>query len=166
MTEFVYNDGGREIAGFKGMANDCVCRSIAIVTRKPYREIYNLINEIAKSERIGKRKRTKSSARSGVYSATHRKVMKHLGFEWVPTMKIGTGCKVHLHPNELPKGRLVISVSKHVTAMINGVVHDTYNPCRPIQVTYRNETLAPNQWTWDGMLFTETRCVYGYYIKL
>lgn len=57
-------------------------------------------------------------------------------------MSIGTGCKVHLTSNELPAGRLIVKVSKHLTAVINGVVHDTHDPSR------------------EG-----TRCVYGYYIK-
>lgn len=43
--EFVYNDGGRSEAGFKGTTGDCVCRAIAIATQRPYKEIYDLINE-------------------------------------------------------------------------------------------------------------------------
>ena len=64
--EFRWDDGGRAAAGFKGEADDCVCRSIAIATGKDYQEVYDALNEIAKSERIGKRKRKKSSAREGV----------------------------------------------------------------------------------------------------
>ena len=164
-TEFAYNDGGREKAGFKGSANDCVCRSIAIATGIPYMEVYGLINDLAANERTGKRKKGKSHARLGVYKQTIRKVMNHLGWKWIPTMQVGSGCQVHLHPNELPKGNLVVSVSKHVTAMIDGVVHDTYNPCRPFAVTHRGETPESNQWVEGGSLYTETRCVYGYYIK-
>ena len=33
---FIYNDGGRLEAGFKGKANDCVARSIAIATGVTY----------------------------------------------------------------------------------------------------------------------------------
>jgi len=136
------NDGGREAAGYKGVAGDCVCRAIAIATEKSYQEVYDLINSFAENERKGKRKRGKSSARNGVYKATIRKVMEKLGWEWVPTMFIGQGCKVHLTPNELPKGRLVVSVSKHTTCVIDGVLNDTYDCSR------------------NG-----TRCVYGYFIK-
>ena len=165
MTEFKYNDGGRERAGFKGSADDCVCRSIAIATGKPYREIYDLINKYAQRERTGKRKRSKSTARTGVYKQTHRKVMEHLGWKWVPTMQIGSGCRVHLHPNELPKGKLVVSVSKHLTAMIDGVIHDTYNPSRVMVNTYRGEKAKSNQWIEDSRIYSEIRCVYGYYVK-
>ena len=66
--------------------------------------------------------------------------MKELGFEWVPTMQVGKGCKVHLKADELPKGKLIVSVSKHYTAVVDGVIYDTHDCSR-----------------------NETRCVYGYY---
>ena len=140
--DFVFDDGGREAAGFKGKTGDCVCRAIAIATEMPYKEVYDLINETAKSERASKRKRGKSSARTGVYIGTIRKVMERLGWKWHPTMDIGKGCTVHLRKDELPSGRLVVSVSRHEVAVIDGVVHDTYDCTR------------------DG-----SRCVYGYYAK-
>ena len=37
---FQFDNGGREAAGFKGRAGDCVCRSIAIASGRPYAEIY------------------------------------------------------------------------------------------------------------------------------
>ena len=43
-------------------------------------------------------------------------------------MAIGSACKVHLRANELPAGRLVFSVSKHMVAVIDGVIHDTSDP--------------------------------------
>jgi hypothetical protein len=57
-------------------------------------------------------------------------------------MNIGRGCRVHLKTDELPAGRLIVPCSKHTTAVIDGVIHDTYDPSRH-----------------------ETRCVYGYFIK-
>jgi hypothetical protein len=51
------------------------------------------------------------------------------GFVWTPTMGIGTGCTVHLRAGELPLGRLVVSISRHYTAVIDGVVWDTIDPC-------------------------------------
>lgn len=138
--KFNYNDGGREEAGFKGKTGDCVCRAIAIAAELPYIEVYNLINEFAKSERTGKRKKGVSKARNGVYIQTARKVLKHLGWKFVPT--IGTGCTVHLRDGELPMGRIICNVSRHFTAVIDGVINDTYDCSR------------------DG-----NRCVYGYFVK-
>jgi hypothetical protein len=137
---FVFDDGGRARAGFKGRSGDCVCRSIAIATGRPYLEIYEALNEIARSERTGKRKKGRSSARDGVYKPTLRRFMASMGWVWTPTMQIGQGCKVHLRRNELPRGRLIVNVSRHTTAVIDHVVHDTHDPTR------------------GG-----TRCVYGFY---
>lgn len=138
---FMHDDGGRAAAGFKGRAGDCACRAVAIATGKPYREVYDALNALGAMERTGKRKRGKSSARSGVYGNTLRKYLTSLGFTWVPTMKVGQGCKVHLRADELPSGRLVVFLSKHFAAVIDGVLHDTYEDTR------------------GG-----TRCVYGYFV--
>lgn len=139
---FVQNDGGRAAAGFKGEAGDCVCRAIAIATGRPYAEVYEALNALGKSERTGKRKRSKSSARTGVYKPTIRRYMEFIGWTWHSTMAIGQGCKVHLRADELPAGRLVVSVSRHTVAVIDGVIHDTHDPSR------------------GG-----SRCVYGYFSK-
>lgn len=139
---FIQDDGGRSLAGYKGSTGDCLCRAAAIASEQPYAEIYYLINAEANRERRVKRKRGKSSARTGVHKATAQRVMAALGFEWVPTMAIGLGCTVHMRPGELPMGRLVVSLSRHFAAVIDGIVYDTYDPCR------------------DG-----SRCVYGYWIK-
>lgn len=140
--KFIYNDGGRAAAGYKGNAGDCCARAIAIVTGTPYQEVYDAVNAAGIGERVGKRKRGVSNARTGVYKKTVRKLMESLGWIWHPTMAIGQGCKVHLRAEELPAGRLVVTVSKHYTSVIDGVIHDTFDPSR------------------GG-----TRCVYGYYSK-
>ena len=137
-----YNDGGRAAAGFVGGAGDCVTRSIAIATGVPYREVYDALNALAVNERRGKRKRGVSNARTGVYMPIVRRYMATLGWQWTPTMHIGSGCKVHLRDGELPTGRLVVSVSKHTTAVLDGVIHDTHDPQRDTG-----------------------RCVYGYFSK-
>lgn len=40
-------------------------------------------------------------------------------------MAVGTRCRVHLRDGELPGGGLVVKVSRHLAAVIDGVVHDT-----------------------------------------
>lgn len=139
-----YSDGGRVDAGYKGSTGDCVVRSIAIATGLPYQQVYDMANEYASKERISKRRKRKgrSSARTGVYKATCRRIMEALGWRWTPTMHIGSGCTVHLREGELPMGRLIVACSKHWTAVIDGVIHDNHDPAR------------------EG-----TRCVYGYWEK-
>ena len=57
-------------------------------------------------------------------------------------MFIGQGCKIHLRQGELPMGKLIVSVSRHLVAVINGTINDTYDCSRDA-----------------------TRCVYGYWQK-
>lgn len=141
MIQWEFDDGGRADAGFKGSAGDCAVRAIAITTGLVYKDIYDEINRLATRERTGKRKRTISNARTGVHRVTMHRLMTSLGAEWVPTMGIGTGCTVHVSQDELPGGRLILNLSKHFTAVIDGVLRDTHDCSR------------------DG-----TRCVYGYWI--
>lgn len=139
MNTWVFDDGGREDAGYKGIAGDCVCRAFAIATEKPYDEIYALINSIGKSHKH--KNGDCSSARNGVFKDDTRRVAEALGMRWIPTMTIGSGCKTHLKSDELPSGRIVCNCSKHCVAVIDGIVHDTYDSTR------------------EG-----TRCVYGYWV--
>ena len=76
-------------------------------------------------------------------------------------MGIGTGCTVHLVADELPKGRIICVVSKHWTAMIDGVINDIYNPQREVhcsETTYVDgKEVVTNS--------IQRRCVYGYWTK-
>jgi len=156
----VRDDGGRASYGYKGTApGDCVCRSIAIVTGRPYVEIYARLNQGSSDER-GSRGAT---ARSGIRTTRKwfKDLMKELGFEWVPCMGIGTGAKVHLWGGELPMGRLVVKVSRHLTAVIDGVIHDTFDPQRDVHIMDFNGANSS-----DDPRVTHRvarRCVYGYW---
>ena len=142
--EFVLNDGGRAEAGFKGKAGDCVARAIAIASGLPYTEVYNALAQGTGNQPAGKRGKRPATANQGITVGRKwfKDYMASIGFVWTPTMGIGTGCKVHLIDGELPMGRLVVSVSKHYTSVIDGVVNDTWNPQR-----------------------STGRCVYGYWKK-
>jgi hypothetical protein len=142
---FQYNDGGRAAAGYKGHTGDCVARAVAIAADMPYEEVYQRLA----SGNAGQRKTRRSGHATGKRTAAHgintrRKwfhdFMESLGFTWVATMGIGSGCKVHLAAAELPRGRLIVALSKHYAAVIDGVLHDTYDCHR-----------------------AGTRCVYGYW---
>lgn len=127
LETYKFNHGG-----WKGpKRGDCVMRAISIATEKPYEEIFNGLLIWAKEA-----KDLPDSKK------VYKPFLHALGWKWKPTMGIGTGCKVHLKASELPKGRIICSVSKHLVAVIDGVIHDTYNPSR-----------------------NETRCVYGYFYK-
>jgi len=136
-----YNDGGRAAAGYKGAANDCVVRAIAIATEQAYQTVYDALNNRAIDE-CPRKGRQRSDSRTGVWRRTYQTYLESLGWVWTPTMAIGQGCTVHLRSTELPSGRLVVAVSKHLTAMVDGVGYDTVDPSR-----------------------SGTRCVYGYYFR-
>lgn len=124
-----YDDGGRVEAGFKGKTGDCVTRAIAIAGKWAYQDIYDELNELAQIERPRKG-RSRSTARTGVFKSTIRRYFDYHGWLWTPTMSIGSGTTVHLREGELPMGRLVVSASRHLVAVLDGVAHDIHDPCR------------------------------------
>jgi hypothetical protein len=124
-----FNDGGRSKYFNAPNVGDCVCRAIAIATNKDYKEVYTAIKKV-----------TKENPRNGLSKRATKKICEFYGGKWVATMTIGSGCKTHLKESELPMGRLVCSLSGHVTCVIDGVINDTYDCSRG-----------------------ETRCVYGYW---
>jgi hypothetical protein len=171
VSGFVCNDGGRAGAGFKGKAGDCVARSIAIASGLPYAEVYAALAAGAGSQRVAKGRKTKgASARNGINTGRKwfKDYMRSIGATWHPTMRIGSGCTVHLSADELPSGRLVVAVSKHYTAMLDGVIHDTHDP------RDRGTTVYPENFQGDipkaaqklasgGWAYSPQRCVYGYW---
>lgn len=146
--KYEYNDGGRS-EHFKGNAGDCVVRAIAIASGLPYMKVYldlkhnNSLYAESHRDRVAKRIQKKgTSARDGSNKKVYRDYILSLGFEWIPTMQIGSGCYVHLNEGELPMGTIIARVSRHLVAVVGGVMQDTHDPSR------------------GG-----SRCVYGYYKK-
>jgi hypothetical protein len=137
---FVYSDGGRKAAGFKGYTGDCSTRAIAIATERPYVEVYDALTALGKLCRHRKGKECR--ARTGVCKKVLHRYMAMEGWTWTPTMSIGSGTRVHMAPGELPTEdrHLIVALSRHLVAVIDGVVHDHSDVSR------------------DG-----TRAVYGYW---
>lgn len=142
---FKFDDGGRAAAGFKGLAGDCVIRSIAIACQVSYEDVYEQLTADLRKAKATARARSKASRypttpRDGTPMPVIHDHMRRAGWVWHPTMRVGEGTTVHLADGELPAGRLVVRCSKHLTAVVDGVIHDTHDPGR------------------DG-----TRAVYGYW---
>lgn len=137
MIKFCYNDGGRKKSGFKGETGDCVVRAISIATGIPYMTVY-------KDMAIGMKSLTgHRTARSGVNRTVYQPYLEALGWSWFPKMKIGQGCKVHLNSDELPSGKIIVRLSKHLATVIDHTLQDTHDGSR------------------NG-----TRCVYGFFQKV
>lgn len=141
--QIIHNVGGRS-EYFKGSAGDCVTRAIAISFGMDYKEVYDELTARQKhfiantrSKKFGKA----GTARNGIYKEVYNPYLEELGAEWTALMGIGTGCQVHVHPEELPsEGTYILSLSKHLSVWKDGAIHDTSDPSR------------------NG-----TRCVYGYW---
>lgn len=131
--DWVYDDGGRS-KYFKGETGDCVVRAIAIATEQDYKAVYDDLAAMHNA-RYGTK-----SARNGTHRDDIKKYMADRGWKWHATMGIGTGCTTHLRDGELPGGRVMCSLSRHIATVVDGVLHDTYDSTR------------------GG-----TRCVYGYW---
>ena len=147
---FKYNDGGRAEAGFTGNACDCVVRAIAIATGRPYKDVYRDISILHAKAAKGRGlvaariRRVGISPDNGSYRNVYNDYIIRQGFKWVSCMDICTGCVVHVREYELPENEtLILRLSKHLVAVVNGEINDTHDPSR------------------DG-----SRCVYGYYIKV
>lgn len=139
---WVFNDGGRSTY-FVGSAGDCVTRAIAIGAGLDYRAVYDDLAErmAGLAPVAGRPNRGKRSARNGIPRAVYVNYLARLGWDWHPTMTIGSGCRVHLAVDEVPmSGRVIVRLSRHLTTVVDGVVHDTHDPGR------------------NG-----TRCCYGYW---
>ena len=137
MSAWVYDDGGRSEAGYKAdTTGDCAVRAVAIATEQDYRETYNALRR--KQKAMG----YTWDIRKGVWKETMHAYMADLGWTWTPKMRPGQRERTHVKASELPAGRLVLSLSRHYLAFVDGVAHDTYDPTR------------------DG-----SRTVYGYWSK-
>jgi hypothetical protein len=173
----VYNDGGRAKAGYVGRTGDCVARAIAIATEQPYQVVYDALAHGNVTQRRSKHTRKSHRAKTAARGITvqrkwFKEYMQSLGWVWTPTMGIGTGCTVHLVANELPAGRLVVSLSRHYTAVVDKVIHDTYDcssrgvtvypPSTPLNELPKLARKLSNN---GGWVYEPQRCVYGYWSK-
>ena len=130
--KWVYDDGGRSKYFKAGNVRDCCVRAVANATGIDYKEIYDAFKVLNNGK----------SCRNGTPKKVYKKYIESLGYKWIPTMQIGSGCKVHLKEDELPKGTLIVSTAKHLTCVKDGVIYDTF----------------------DCTYGTDDRCVYGYWV--
>jgi hypothetical protein len=143
---FVKDDGGRSRSGIAyggkdDRVGDCVARAIAIATQRPYREVHDALTlatvryvASAESEKSdwGRWARRKGGVRAfhadhGVVNVVSGPYLKSLGWKYTSTKELPRGKGVHLRADELPPGRLIVDIHRHLCAVINGVIHDTFD---------------------------------------
>ena len=124
--EWMNDDGGRAAAGYEP-EGDCVIRAIAVATEKPYVEVREALKKEASA--YAKRYprahdgRSIKRSRNGGYNAKGAYVgyLKSLGWEYTEPKD------TYLRADMLPPGRLVVLVNRHAVAVIDGIIHDSYD---------------------------------------
>lgn len=125
MRQVRLHDGGRFAAGYKGLADDCVCRALAIALQRKYEDVYREIALVAKENG-----HKGYSARKGMPKELTAVVMNHFGFTWVPLIIPRRQARPKLASAELPSGRIICKVSRHVCAVVDQVIWDNHDPQR------------------------------------
>lgn len=109
--KYQYNDGGRSAFFDTPGNNDCVTRALAIATGLTYLEVWDGVTA------TGTRN---PSGRVRTQCAEFTAFAKSLGLQFVSTMRV-------LKEIKFPP-RAVACINGHYVAIVDGVMHDTYNP--------------------------------------
>jgi hypothetical protein len=132
LCRYVYDDGGQ---GRINRGGGCVPRAIAIATGRPYREVYEALTAAThkyvrrwpRSLVAGWIRRSRDGRgfdpNYGCYDKIWQPYLESLGWQHTSTKDQ----KVRLRADELPPGRLVVRVHQHLVAVIDGVIHDTFD---------------------------------------
>jgi len=115
---YIYNDGGRSAAGYKGVAGDCGARAMAIALQLDYKTAYN---ELAQANKDCGRSK---SARNGIYKDVYSDVLARHGWVWVPAPKLD-GRKARC--SDMPAGVVIVRQAHHFVAVIDGVANDVWD---------------------------------------
>ena len=125
MSNWVYSDGGRG-QYFKGKAGDCAARAMAIALNRDYLFCYDEL-AIQVQSSTGKR-----SARNGVLKSDYTRVLARHGFHWfsAPIFQNRKARCADL------TGVVIARQAKHYVAVIDGVVHDTFDSTQKMVYGY------------------------------
>jgi hypothetical protein len=140
MSKHVHiTDGGHAAAKMRGTGrNACVPRAIAIALGLDYRETHDALEaaqqEWATTGRTSKAKRRaegKTIAQEGVHKAVYTDFLAERGWQHISLMSVGQQRERNPRFADLPTtGTIIANVSKHLSAVIDGVIHDTHDPTR------------------------------------
>lgn len=126
---WVLSDGGRSQSKRSAQKNDCTVRALAIARGLPYDEAYDILKDAG------------------------RKCSRGFDFvRWIATQPWATKIAFpaakgqrRMTPAQFcidhPRGTFILRVSKHVFAVVDGVVHDTFEnrPDRCVYTAFRVE---------------------------
>jgi len=111
---FVWDDGGRAEAGYRGKTGDCAVRAVSIATGVPYKKLYQEF----KKDNPNNVKGISWYGHGTPYPFVHTFLARR-GFRWHEGGRLDAS---------LPKGTVIANLGRHVCAVIDGVIHDTFCP--------------------------------------
>jgi hypothetical protein len=134
---WVKDDGGRSKSGIPRAdqeVGDCVARAIAIATQRPYREVHDALvvrsveHAHVDNSAYGKWVRRRGGVRAfdadhGCSDGAYGPYLESLGWKFTSTKDQ----RIRLRADELPPGRLIAKVHRHLVAVIDGVIRDTHD---------------------------------------
>jgi hypothetical protein len=158
---WVSYDGGRKAVGHNDAGGDCTVRAIAVATGRPYDEVHAALTAATISFVKGKPNdpltgfmlRSRRGLRSvdpahGSYDDVYEPYLRALGWRYTSTK--GRNPKVYLRAEDLPPGRLIVQVHRHLVAVIDGVVLDTWNSAgagrRPVKGYWQRSGRRPQEY--------------------
>lgn len=127
MIKFIFNDGGRAAAGFRGKT-DCGIRAMAVSCEISYQEARKRCKDASSMGKKG----SKAVSR-GMYKDDMTAALKTLGWSWRKAPKF-VGRKARC--SDMPAGRVIVRMSKHFAAVIDGVLHDTWDSSEKMAYGY------------------------------
>ena len=120
MIRYEYDDGGREAAGYKGRAGDCVCRAFTILAGKDYRECYRLLGVANATHGYAR------SARGGLLLKVYEGIYFENGLARVDHLKRRHGGRFPTFTEAYETyGNCIVRIAKHVAAIVDGALRDT-----------------------------------------
>ena len=115
---YIFNDGGRAEAGYKGTAGDCGARAMAIALGISYKDAYKELAQANKDMGFAK------SARNGIMKEAYDMVLQRHGWTWKQSPKFD-GRKARC--SDMPEGVVIARQAKHFVAVEDGVPHDIWD---------------------------------------
>ena len=115
---FEYNDGGRSNYFKNQGGKDCAVRAISIATERNYLEVYKELTSLNLKHA--------SIDEVGTYKKACHEYLTNKGWKW---HKLKEENKLQKDNHIIPiKGKVICQMSSHLTAIINGVIQDTFQP--------------------------------------
>ncbi len=115
---YKFNDGGKSATTLKGNS-DCGVRAVAIACQLDYMTARHLLKEFSNKGKLGSR-----AISSGIYKEDMSETLSSLGWTWKSAPKF-EGRKARY--SDLPSGRHIARMSKHYAAVVDGVLHDSWD---------------------------------------